>query len=133
MIEEYGDYISVFLLNGYIKNIKGDWSNQYNTYVNRIMVTLDDATEYMVHDSTQHGYNGKLGIADTEISNSQKVIAEFANNEKTSIIMAFQYGGDEGEYANENNDKNPQDYFDWVVIYSLNSNGLNKLIEFECA
>ena len=130
---EYGEHIAVFESISPIRSINGEWSDDYKTFVNSISIETGEELQQIIHDSTKHGYNGKFGIEEKEESNSSKSIAEFNDESQTKVIIAFQYGGDEKEYAAENNDPNHQDYYDWIVIYSLNSNGLTKQIEFECA
>ena len=131
--KEYGDYISVFQINQPIKSLMGKWNSKDECFANNVIANFHDESSIQIYDSTIHGYNGKFGIIETEAPDEQKTISEFAIETNTKLIIAFQYGGDEKEYAEENNDENPQDYFDWIIIYSINEMGLNKLIEFECA
>lgn len=51
----------------------------------------------------------------------------------SKIIIAFQYGGDEEEYANEGPSKFQQDYFDWVLVFKKVDNALEIIFEYECA
>lgn len=130
---EYGDHIAVFESIDSITSIIGEWNDEYKTFVNSVSISTNKGLQQTVHDSTKHGYNGKFGMGEKEESNSSKSIAEFNDESQTKVIIAFQYGGDEKEYALENNDTNLQDYYDWIVIYSLNLKGLIKQIELECA
>ncbi len=121
---EYGDYITTFEISK-MKKLK---IGKINTDDSGLVIITDSSNkEIVLFDNSKHGYNGLYGL--TNVSEVDTFdIKELKNKQ---LIVAFQYGGDEVANADENQG-NPQDYFDWIVIYIINDNQLVKVFEYEC-
>lgn len=133
VFEEYGDYTTVFCLDFPVLKLEVNWIEEYEENGGFLMVQDHQNRKTLIFDSSKHGYNG---LFDIEESPDTKIMKEInlteSQNEKT-LILAFQYGGDEKEYAEENNSDATEDYFDWFIVYELVEGRLLKVYEYECA
>ncbi len=126
IVSEYGKYITVFSISDFNSKIEIGFDEQEILGVVKGINDKGDTT--ILFDSTLHGYNGLYNLSESNNTKSFKTIDLSGKR----LIIAFQYGGEEENYAQENGGL-PQDYFDWIVIYESFNGKLRKLFEYECA
>jgi hypothetical protein len=128
--ENYGDNTTAFKFNVKFNGLVQTWLNEYNDYGGTLWGINLTGNKILLFDQFRHGYSGLMGLNEEEDFNSTKSISF---PQATEIITAFQYSGDENEYVSDGTSKFEQDYFGWIVIYKLNGDVLEELINYECA
>jgi hypothetical protein len=127
---EYGEYSTAFKFNMKFKKVIRTWLSEYNNYGSTVWgIDLKDK-KTIFFDPMENGYNGLFGLNKKEDLTTNKAI-DF--DKAIEIIIAFQYSGDEKEYAEEGKSKYEEDYFDWIIIYTYDGNELREILNIECA
>ena len=130
---EYGDYTTVFCLDSPVLKLVVNWIEEYEENGGFLMVEDHQNRKTLIFDSSKHGYNGLFDIEESPETKIMKEITLTESQNEITLILAFQYGGDEKEYAEETNSNSPEDYFDWFIVYELVDGKLSKVYEYECA
>ncbi len=133
VFKEYGNDTTVFYLDFPVSQLEVNWLEEYEETGGVLIVKNPQNFKTLIFDSSKHGYNGQFDLEelpDTKIMNEINLTGPL--NEK-KLILAFQYSGDEKDYAKENNSEFPEDYFDWFIVYELVNEELSKVYEYECA
>lgn len=127
---EYGHYTTAFIFNTAFKRLIRTWIPDYNTFGSTLRGINSNDEKISLFNPSENGYNGLFDIDDEEnLSLTQQT--EFGG--EYELIIAFQYSGEEAEYALEGKSPFEEDYFDWLVVYTLFENILDKIIDIECA
>ncbi len=131
--EEYGENTTAFMLMVPTKRLEVSWDKAYNE-VGGILwgIDLRDG-KTVLFDAARHGYNGQFDLFDGGDIEDVRDIELLGAPSERALIIVFQYGGDETEYAKECSSENPEDFFDWIVVYERIGKVLRKVYEFECA
>ncbi|MDE5418592.1 hypothetical protein L3049_11295 [Labilibaculum sp. DW002] len=133
VFKEYGEYTTVFCLDLSVSQLKANWLEEYESIGGVLMVKNHANIKTLIFDSSKHGYNGQFDLEEPPNNKTMKEISLTGSLSEKTLILAFQYGGDEKDYAEENNSEFPEDYFDWFSVYELVNGKLLKVYEYECA
>ena len=126
----YGENVTVFEFRDNFTSIVYSWNDEYRCPMGRVWVVNKNSERTSIFDQALNGYNGVFHLNQEDTSNSVQSM-NFAEGD--SIVIAFQYSGDEAEFANAGPSKDPADYFDWVIIYRYSKNTLQEILNYECA
>ena len=128
----YGKNSTAFKFNKKFKSLERTWLTEYDDFGLTIWGINANDEKIIIFNPTEHGYNGLFDINEKEDCNSTRTV-DFEN--EVDLILMFQYGGDEEEYAQEEDGKSKfaEDYFDWLALYKYDNNGLEEIVSIECA
>ena len=126
----YGEFSTVFKFNKKFKCLVRTWLTQYDDFGSTIWGINVDDEKIAIFNPMENGYDGMFDNIKGEDCNSTKTI-DFES--EVDLILMFQYGGDEAEYAQEGKSGFAEDYFDWLAIYKYDNNGLEEIASIECA
>lgn len=128
--KDYGGNTTAFLFNTKFTGIIRTWSEEYDSYGGTIWGLDTGGNKILLFDSSRHGYDALMELTHDEnlsITKSKDL------DQATSIVMAFQYNGEEEEYVEGGQSKFKQDYFGWVAIYLELNGKLQLIFDYECA
>ena len=128
--KEYGNNTSAFKFNIKFNSLVQTWLQKFQHYGGTIWGIDTTDNKILLFNQFKQGYNAMMKLNEEEDLGNTKSIAL---PEKTQIIIAFQYSGDEDEYLERGASKFKQDYFGWVVVYKMVDNNLEEIINYECA
>jgi len=130
----YGENSTAFKFNKKFKSLERTWLTEYNEFGLTVWGINERDEKILIFDPMANGYNGLFELNNEEDLNSTK-ITDFEN--EVDLILMFQYGGDEVEYAQEGAEEGKsefaEDYFDWLAIYKYDNNCLKEIVSIECA
>jgi hypothetical protein len=126
----YGENATAFKLKDEFTSIVFSWDEEYNCPRGRVWLFDKKGQPTIIFDQFVNGYKGVLRLNQLDNSSSTRSINLIDGD---NIVIAFQYSGDEQEFANSGPSKHPADYFDWIIIYKYSSNTLQEILNYECA
>lgn len=126
----YGENSTAFKLDKKFKSIERTWLPEYEEFGQTVWGTTIDNKIIGLFDPTENGYNGMFDLNEVEDFEESKTI-DFKNG--IDLILAFQYGGEEAEFAKKGKSQFAEDYFDWLAIYKLDNGKLEEIDSIECA
>jgi len=128
--KEYGENVTAFKFRNEFINIIYSWYNEYDCPAGNVWLVDREGNKITIFDQFLHGYNGVMKLNQANNTNSTKT--DNLSNE-TSVVIAFQYSGDEKEFVTFGPSKNESDYFDWVIVYKNFDKQLEEILNYECA
>ncbi len=128
--KEIGEYSTSFKIKNKINELKFSWLELENCDAGIVSAISRTGEEILLFDQAQHGYNALTGLS----SVAENTVNKVRNIDAlTEVIISFQYSGEENTYADEGENKLPENYFDWIFIFLKRENKLEMIFDYECA
>ena len=121
----------MFSFDEQFANIKLGIDLEYNSPDGRMLGITTNNREVLIFNPELHGWDG---IHTQEITDRSNIFEVRDLPPGAKLIIAFQYSFDDPEdFEGSGKSDLPEDYFDWVVLYSESKGELTLQFDWECA